>query len=276
MQKWKRKVAKSVVPAVGLLLLSVGLYTALMLMRNSNGTNMTSLLIRFTYAALLTIGMEYIARYEHEYLWHSNILWYFHASHHHQRVHSLGQGPAESVTHLSREIQTKKDEGVSNLLDSSVIERNDVFAVVFASLAILVLYWGTLSNDNDSPPSAFRDCAVGSATGISLYGTSYFIGHDFCAHERGGKPLASFLRRVSPFMARCADVHIQHHHRVSNTRASNGQDPYGPPYGFWLGESEVKAMHRGRSEDMRMPHLLRCIFYASLLFFVHAACAHFL
>ena len=283
------------VPVVGLLLLVFGLCASVARIYNAlktptaaaafaatkqpslslHNVDLTSLLIQFIYAALLTVGMEYVARYEHEHLWHSNLLWYFHASHHHQKVRFFGQGPAASI-HKKVEDQDDNnnddDSKRSSSLDTSAMERNDVFAIVFASLAIMVLCWGFLG---DGPATAFRDCAVGSAAGISIYGTSYFIGHDLCAHERGGKVLAAWLRRISPFMARCAAVHVQYHHHVSKAKATAGNDPYGPPYGFWLGEAEIKAMSQGGNEKLRMPGLLRFAFTLALAFFGYSAYAHF-
>ena len=45
-------------------------------------TSNASVLIRIYFTSLFAIGMEYVARYEHRYLWHSRFLWFIHASHH--------------------------------------------------------------------------------------------------------------------------------------------------------------------------------------------------
>ncbi|EED90945.1 hypothetical protein THAPSDRAFT_263437, partial [Thalassiosira pseudonana CCMP1335] len=139
------------------------------------------------------IAMEYISRYSHCYLWHGKFLWWINGSHHHQY-------PAVGSTPL-----------------------NDAFAVFFATIATLAMWIGS------EPPSTLtKDCSIGIGLGVTLYGLSYFVGHDIVAHERLGKGVANALRRAFPYMEQCASVHIR-----------NDSDPYGAPYGFWLGPSEV-------------------------------------
>jgi len=145
---------------------------------------------------------------------------------------------------------------------SPTVELNDIFPLVFGPAATAALYWGTL------PPCHFaKDCIAGMAMGITLYGISYFIGHDVVAHERLGTPLAQWLRSLSPAMEECARVHRKYHHTAKDQQG----DPYGPPYGFWLGPYEVECMRNGQAYAP-MPVWarlsLRTSWYAAL-----AACA---
>lgn len=186
-----------------------------------------SAFIRVIFAVIFTFGMEYVARYEHKYLWHSRWIWFIHASHHHQRSR-FGAGPSKHDAESNKYVSPK----------DSTFELNDIFPAVFSTTAMIIIYWGILP-----PGSMTKDIAFGSAVGISIYGTSYFIGHDLCAHERGGKSFAMFLRQWFPLMAKCADVHNLYHHKI-DLDADEDSDPYGAPYGFWLGPREIEAMKR--------------------------------
>ena len=48
------------------------------------GCNAASVAVRVVFTAIYTVGMEYVARYNHLYLWHSKELWWLHCTHHHQ------------------------------------------------------------------------------------------------------------------------------------------------------------------------------------------------
>lgn len=182
-----------------------------------------SILTRLFFILTTSVSMEYIARYEHQHLWHSKYLWYFHASHHHQKT-QIGAGPSKNDAERNKYLP----------VNPNTFELNDIFAVVFSISAIALMAW---SYDQENP-NLIHHAVFGISTGISVYGTSYFIGHDLCAHERGGKELAMWLKQKSPYMAQCADVHMRYHHKV-NTEAPDDVDPYGTPYGFWLGPQEV-------------------------------------
>ena len=183
----------------------------------------SSSVIRLIFLVVATCGMEYVARYEHQYIWHSRYLWFFHASHHHQRT-TFGSGPSKNDAE-SNSFTSGKDNS---------FELNDIFAAVFSISAIIILYWSY----DPLEPRLIHDIAFGVSSGISVYGTSYFIGHDLCAHERGGSDLANYLRKMSPWMAKCADVHMKYHHKI-DVDADSDDDPYGTPYGFWLGPQEI-------------------------------------
>ena len=53
-----------------------------------------------------------------------------------------------------------------------------------------------------SPPTGW----TGVALGTTLYGLSYFVGHDIVAHERLGKGLSSFVKSRWPYAEECAKV----------------------------------------------------------------------
>jgi len=208
------------------------------------GKNLLSSTIRLYFTALLTVGMEYIAKDEHENLWHSKYLWYFHASHHHQTT-KLGYGPSKNDAEANSYITPK----------NRTFELNDVFAVIFSATAMVVMYW---SHRPLHETHLIHDVAFGCASGISVYGTSYFVGHDLCAHERGGARLASYLKKISPIMAKCADVHSRYHHKIDRN-ISDDADPYGPPYGFWLGPQE--AIANSKDKEIIMPNFIKGLFW---------------
>jgi hypothetical protein len=247
---WKKNTAKAILPVVGTTALAtLALYTVFQIVASKESLRTQGMMIRLGYGCLFTIGMEYIARYEHQHLWHSRYLWYFHASHHHHQTPAkLGQGMMSAIRKEDRKTST------------ALLELNDIFAVVFATLAILLIFWGM-----SGTPTLCKDCVVGMAGGISVYGTSYFVGHDLCAHERGGPALAAWLRRMSPTMNHCATVHVKYHHRVSTT-ALRGEDPYSAPYGFWLGPSELTATIE---TEGTMPKWLPLAFWGSGMFFLY-------
>ena len=188
--------------------------------------------VRMMYTALFAYAMEYVARYNHLYLWHSKYLWWLHGSHHHQYP-AVGSTP--SYDHKNKYV-------------SPAIELNDIFPVFFATIAVYLISAGSVY-----PSSLAKDCWTGIALGATIFGLSYFTGHDIVAHERAGKRVAKFLRSLSPYLDKCADVHFKYHHKL--TKHDDDRDPYGPPYGFWLGPYEVECLKRGQ-EYAPMPPVL--------------------
>ena len=252
LRQWRRSIAKLAVPVGGLMLLALVFRITV----SGNIASNSSLLIRMLYTMLFSVGMEYVSRYQHRYGWHSHALWYFHASHHHQ-IAQFGQGPTASEKQLK-----------ANKIDTSSFEWNDIFPVFFASVSIVIYYWC------GGEPTLFKDCLVGTCNGISLYGFIYFVGHDLCAHQRGGATLAEFLRRLSPTLAHCADIHSKYHHSITPD-AGPHDDPYGPPFGFWLGPQEVKEYYERGNEDMLcMPDWLQFAFRVSYIFMLYAMVDH--
>ena len=212
-------------------------------------TSSASVLIRLYFTLLFTIGMEYVARYEHRYLWHSRFLWFIHASHHHQKTKFLA-GPS------------KNDAECNTFVSEQKMELNDIFPVIFASIATFVLW------KCSEPSSMLHDICFGSACGISIYGTSYFIGHDLCAHERCGEGVAKFLKQQFPTMAHCAEIHSRYHHRIKKD-ISDEDDPYGEPYGFWLGPQEVQ-FSKETGKELGMPTVLKSCFHFGGIFTIWA------
>jgi len=244
------------ISSVGSTTTSSFIMTMMLSQHDAADSSLSKFAVRVYYAVLFTFGMEFIARYEHKYLWHSNALWFLHASHHHQKTH-FGKGPS-------------KNDAESNTYVvpvSQLMELNDIFPVMFASIAIWAMHWAYAALNQ----TFIHDIVLGTAIGISTYGTSYFIGHDLCAHERGGKKVGDLLRKLSPAIATAADVHTTYHHKV-DVGAEDAADPYGAPYGFWLGAEEVKAFQD--EKDLGMPLIFKAGFMAGLSFLVYCYLEH--
>jgi beta-carotene 3-hydroxylase len=92
---------------------------------------------------LAFVAMECMAWLAHKYLMHG-FLWFLHKDHH------------------------KKDDG-------QVFEKNDFFFLIFATPAILLFLYGTVSGNY---------MAMGVAAGITIYGFCYFLVHDIFIHQR--------------------------------------------------------------------------------------------
>ncbi len=111
--------------------------------------------------------MEWVAWVTHKYVMHG-FLWSLHASHHQPRTGRL--------------------------------ERNDWFAVFFATPSILLIYLG-----NNGYPAA-----LWAGLGVAAYGLIYFVFHDVIVHRRldiGYAPRGRYMRRI---------VHAHRlHHAVS-------------------------------------------------------------
>ncbi len=87
-------------------------------------------------------GMEFIARCLHKYIMHG-YLWILHEDHHKEK--------------------------------QAEIEKNDVFGILFASVAIfLIIEWFSSGN------SLFLSIALG----MTAYGLAYFFIHDMVIHDR--------------------------------------------------------------------------------------------
>ena len=194
--------------------------------------------VRLAYTLLYTVGMEYLARYNHAHVWHSRGLWWLHGTHHHQRP---PRGSAPAFRH-------------NNPVISPALELNDIFPVLFSIPATALLWWGA-----QLPSSLAKDCWAGMALGITLYGAAYFTGHDVVAHERLGTGLAMRLRNMWPYLDKCAHVHRAYHHTAKNQEG----DPFGPPYGFWLGPQEVAALENDGKAYLAVPSSWAFAFKAS-------------
>ncbi|MDF9796877.1 beta-carotene 3-hydroxylase [Catalinimonas alkaloidigena] len=102
-------------------------------------------------------GMEFFSWFIHKYIMHGP-LWNIHKTHH---VHTKG-----------------------------FFELNDLFSILFGSIAIILIFSGVQS----------LDYRFWLGCGISLYGISYFVLHDILIHRRvkvKKKPKGKYLNGIS-------------------------------------------------------------------------------
>jgi beta-carotene 3-hydroxylase len=111
-------------------------------------------------------GMEAFSWFIHKYLFHGP-LWFIHRSHHQHR-----QGG---------------------------FEWNDVFSLLFAGIAIYLMWQGRHSLDEK----------FWAGTGISVYGIFYFIFHDWFIHKR----LKGF-KTGNPYLLGISRAHKMHHKSI--------------------------------------------------------------
>ena len=124
-------------------------------------------------------GMEAVAYYTHKYVMHG-FLWSLHKSHH--------------VAKHTR------------------FEKNDFFAVFFASPSILLIYLGV----------NVYDPLLWLGLGMTAYGAVYFAFHDVLVHRRiphRYTPKGGYLRRV-----------VQAHHMHHATKGKEGAVSFGFVY----------------------------------------------
>ena len=125
---------------------------------------------------MLVIGaflfMEFMAWFTHKYVMHG-FMWFFHKDHH--------------------------------IRDGRKIERNDIFAVIFAVPSILLIYQGVINNNS---------YLLSIGIGIFLYGLAYFMFHDVYVHQRI-PVLKNFSNR---YLRATVKAHLEHHnpHAVYN------------------------------------------------------------
>lgn len=136
----------------------------------------------------LAVSMEWWARFLHGRMWHGP--WYsLHEDHHVEKP--------------------------------GYFERNDLFAVFHAGLAIPLMLYGCVG-----PLSAFREVCFAVSLGMTGFGVSYAVVHDGLVH---GRLPVGFLRRFA-WIRRIEAAHKVHHR--------DGAEPYG----LFAGPSEVKAI----------------------------------
>jgi len=120
------------------------------------------------WAILITLGaflfMEFTAWFTHKYVMHG-FMWYFHKDHH--------------------------------IRDGRKVERNDLFALMFAIPSILLIYFGW-------PEFDYR---FWLGFGIALYGLAYFLFHDVLVHQR----LPLFSKVNSRYWKATVRAHMDHH-----------------------------------------------------------------
>ncbi|WVZ86833.1 hypothetical protein U9M48_033557 [Paspalum notatum var. saurae] len=149
----------------------------------------TEMLGTFALSVGAAVGMEFWARWAHRALWHDS-LWHMHESHHRAR-----EGP---------------------------FELNDVFAIINAVPAILLLAYGFFHR------GLVPGLCFGAGLGITLFGMAYMFVHDGLVHRRFPVgPIANV-----PYFRRVAAAHKIHH-----------MDKFeGVPYGLFLGPKELEEV----------------------------------
>lgn len=111
---------------------------------------------------------EFVAWFTHRFIMHG-FLWSWHRSHH--TVHN------------------------------GVVERNDLFAVVFSIPSIALIYYATLVT--------FNPYLLSAGVGIFAYGAFYLIFHDIIVHQR----IRWRPKKKSRYLMRMINAHYTHHAR---------------------------------------------------------------
>ena len=121
------------------------------------------------FKILLVVGaflfMEFMAWFTHKYVMHG-FMWFFHKDHH--------------------------------IRDGRKVERNDIFALIFALPSILLIYFGV---------TQANDYLLSIGIGIMLYGAAYFMFHDVYVHQRI-PILKNFSNR---YLRATVKAHLEHH-----------------------------------------------------------------
>lgn len=124
------------------------------------------MILKIFILILTFILMEGATWIIHKYIMHG-FLWYLHRDHH---DHS----------------------------NTTVMEKNDYFFVIFAIPTIALMYFGSLDNYN---------YLFFIGLGIMLYGIAYFFVHDIFIHQR----FKIFSHTKNPYFLALRRAHKQHH-----------------------------------------------------------------
>jgi beta-carotene 3-hydroxylase len=81
-------------------------------------------------------------------------------------------------------------------------EKNDYFFIIFATPAIILMYFGSLSNFN---------YLFYIGLGVTLYGMAYFFVHDVFIHQR----IKWLSDTKNPYLLAIRRAHKQHHKHLS-------------------------------------------------------------
>jgi beta-carotene 3-hydroxylase len=144
--------------------------------------------------------MEAVAYYTHKHVMHGS-LWALHRSHHEPR-----QGR---------------------------FERNDLFAIFFATPSIVLIYLGTHG----------YPWALSAGLGVAGYGLVYFVFHDIIVHRR----IAHDWRPSSRYLQRIVHAHRLHHATSSKDGAVSFGFVYAPPVRVL--REEMKAIEAQRRQE---------------------------
>ncbi len=134
------------------------------------------IIFNILFLTLGFIGMEILSWFIHKYIMHG-WLWQIHKTHH-----------------------TKTN---------GFFELNDIFSLIFGSVAVILIVLGFAS----------LDYRFWLGAGITLYGFSYFILHDILIHRR-----FKFLKRpANTYLDAISQAHRDHH----KTRERDGSVSFG-------------------------------------------------
>ncbi len=145
---------------------------------------MWPILLKVLIVVATFLFMEFVAWFTHKYIMHG-ILWSWHESHHKIR--------------------------------KGLLEKNDLFAVVFSLPAIILIVTGSLY------PSLNLLMYVGF--GITAYGIFYVLFHDILVHRRVKikyKPTTKYMKRIM-------HAHYIHHETHTKEGAEAFGFLYAPP-----------------------------------------------
>ena len=144
-------------------------------------------MINIALLILAYLFMEFVAWSNHKYVMHG-FLWKWHVDHH------------------------RKDgqKGLPLKTEDKKFEKNDLFFLVYALPAIVLLVTGSVLNIS---------AAIYIGAGITLYGFTYFIIHDIIIHKRLNIP---FLQRnQNHFIQAVIRAHTAHHHPMNRKDFQN-------------------------------------------------------
>lgn len=127
-------------------------------------------MIYFLVGLIVFVLMEGFTWVVHKYVMHG-FLWFLHKDHH---------------DHSS--------EGA--------LERNDWFFVIFATPAIILLYYGV---------DLYNYYLLSIGIGITIYGMAYFFVHDIFIHQR----IKIFRNTENPYFKAIRRAHKQHHKYIT-------------------------------------------------------------
>jgi beta-carotene 3-hydroxylase len=127
-------------------------------------------------ALAVAVLMEGVAHTTHRYAMHG-FLWVLHEDHH----CPTGRG----------------------------LQKNDLFAVFFATIAMLLLYFGVMQR---------LPVLAAAGVGMTLYGLGYFLFHDIMFHRR---LRGVHLRANTPYLRRIVRAHQVHHRNSGKDRGTS-------------------------------------------------------
>lgn len=131
--------------------------------------------------------MEFVAWSNHKYVMHG-FLWIWHKDHH-QNDHKKLSLNYQPVRHF---------------------ELNDLFFIVYALPAIILLIMGFVSDNK---------VFISIGVGISTYGMVYFLIHDTLIHERLFSGMSNYLN--SRYMRAIMRAHTAHHRPKNKSDFNN-------------------------------------------------------